>query len=68
MLPGTVVPAVFNNSERASAMQSATSSSSEDTSGSTDRAEHAATEEQQPKASFYEKLRRAGSRKPKARK
>ncbi|KAG7387075.1 hypothetical protein PHYPSEUDO_014729 [Phytophthora pseudosyringae] len=44
------------------------SSSRDDTDDSTEHLEHTANGDQQPKASFYEKLRRAGSRKAKPRK
>ncbi|KAE9052155.1 hypothetical protein PR003_g1003 [Phytophthora rubi] len=63
-----VVSASFEKFERTSVMRSVTSSSSEDTGEGSERLGHGAIEDQQPKASFYEKLRRAGSRKPKTRK
>ncbi|KAL4161555.1 hypothetical protein PRNP1_002109 [Phytophthora ramorum] len=62
------MPVSFGHNEQASVMRSSTSSSIEDISERTEDMDLATAEDQQPKASFYEKLRRGGSRKAKPRK
>ncbi|KAL4138500.1 hypothetical protein PRIC2_002006 [Phytophthora ramorum] len=62
------MPVSFGHNEQASVMRSSTSSSLEDISERTEDMDLATAEDQQPKASFYEKLRRGGSRKAKPRK
>ncbi|KAG2761282.1 hypothetical protein PC129_g19570 [Phytophthora cactorum] len=62
VLPEIAIPSLAAPSD------SRASNSCNDTDDCTERLEHSANENQQPKASFYEKLRRAGSRKAKPRK
>jgi hypothetical protein len=65
---GIATASSFGNADRGSTAHSTTSSARSDTGEHTEPEENGALEDLQPKASFYEKLRRAGSRKAKPRK